>query len=734
MTEDILARVQARRAELASGGQADIAARIAKRRAELSGEVVFRAENGGEVRKMPDGSLAFKDANYATTDPAIIEKIMGGSSAAAESTASVDRMTLANNPGMSRLLEFTQGAPVVGEWLDETMSKVNPQAAAGMRAMSGAMEREKPGQSAALNIAGGIAYSAPLAVVGAGAKAADWVGKAGSTVGRLARVAGVGAGAGAIEGGAAFSGRDEENRARGLATGVGVGAAVGGALGPIADLAGMGVSSLAKRIKGLDVRAIAEEFGISAPAARTVKEALANDDMAGAVANLKKLGDDAMLADAGPATQALLDAASKTGGKALAVTRDAVEGRAQTVGKRLPGVLDNILGGVKGVKAAAREISEKTAPMRKAIYDRVYSTPINYADDTGRAIEGVMSKIPAKALRSAISEANDEMQSLGIKNMQILADIADDGTVKFREMPNARQLDELKKALGKIGREAVDKFGRPTAEGVRYRRLADELRDAISEAVPTYKTALKVGGDKIKQDEALDIGKRLLFDSTSVEDVRNFVRGGVSDDVRQSAMQGLRESIETTLGNVRRTITDPNVDAREAMKLVKDLSSRNNIAKLRFILGGDKSKALLSELDKQATALMLRGAVARNSDTAIRQSIQSSVKAEVAPGIVRRTVGNAGNPLDAARELTQTAVGIDARSISAAERAQFAEIAQALTSIKGPQAQQALAIVQKALSGQPLKDAEARFLGSAVSFLLPNPAHQAAKLSQSRQQ
>jgi len=724
---DIQDRINARRAELAK--QPDIKSRIAARRSELSGEVVYRTDNGGEVRKLPDGSLAYKDSGYATTDPEAISRIMGGETAGDQSAASFDRSTLAQAPTAARLGEFVQGFPLVGEYLDEATGAINPGKAESMRGLSGAMERQNPVESMALNVGGGVLGTIPAALAGGGAAAANFVGKAGSALGRVARAATLGGVSGAVEGAASFSGRDSENRIRGAAIGAGVGGGLGAFLAPVADLLGTGATGLAKRVKGLDVRTIAEEFGLSAPAARTVKEALINDDLAAASARISSLGDDAMLADAGPATQALLDASSKAGGKALAVTRDAVEGRASAMGKRLPGALDSILGGVKGIKAAARDIAERTAPARKAFYDRVYATAINYADDTGRAIEGVVSKVPSRALKAAIQEANDEMQSLGLKNMQILADIADDGTVKFRQMPNTRQLDELKKALDKIGREAVDQFGRPTAEGVRYRRLAGELRDALAEAVPAYRSALKLGGDKIRQDEALDLGKRLLWDSTTVEDVKSFIRNGMSDDMRAAARQGLRETIENTLGNVRRTITDPNTDAREAMKLVKDLSSRNNMAKLRFILGGDDAKKLIDELEKQATALILRGAVARNSDTAIRQSIQGSVRAEVAPGAVRRTLGNAGNPLEAARGITQTLAGTDARSINAAEREQFAEIAKALTSIRGPQAQAALAAVQKALSGQPLKDEEARLIGSAIAFLIPGPARQIAKLS-----
>lgn len=673
--------------------------------------------NDGAVLQNAEGKRVYTSPGYNTSDPEEVAKIIKGGTVANVVQDDLDRERIAANPVAARAQEFNQGLPVLGEWLDEAVGLVAPQAAKNMRATSDAMERQNPVESGALNVLGGIAYTAPLALAGAGAKTADWVGRAGSKIGRVARVAGAGAVAGGVEGAASGAGRGEglAGRARGAAVQGAVGAAFGAALAPLADAAGIGAAEIAKRFKRMDVRTIADEFGVDAASARVIKQALLNDDLDAAATRLGQLGDDAMLADAGPATQALLDAASKTGGKALATTRDAVESRAATFGQRLPGKLDTILGvSVKGVKTTAREISQGTAAVRGAAYDKAYSTAINYADDAGRKIEGVFARIPSDTLNAAIKEANEAMQAEGIQNLQIMARIGKDGKVTFSEMPNVRQLDEIKKALGTVAKAGVDQFGRPTAQGLRAKRLAGELRDAITEAVPAYRTALKLGGDKLQRDEALDLGKRLLFKNVTVEDVRDFTKSGLSVEAREAAAQGLRDTIETNLSNVRRTITDPNVDAREAMQLVKELSSRANITKVRMVLGPAKANALIEELDKQATALLLRGAVARNSDTAIRGAIKGQIDAETTPGLIRRTIGNAGNPLDAGKELTQAAAGIDARSISNQQQEVYAQIADALTRMRGPDAQRALAAVRNAMAGQPMKDEEARLIGRMV--------------------
>jgi len=680
--------------------------------------VIATTRDGGRVLEAPDGTRSFTSPGFATSDPARIEQIMEGAKPVDLVQGDLDRERIAANPIAARVQEFNQGVPLVGEWLDEAVGVVAPQAAQNMRATSDAMERQNPVESAALNLAGGVAAVAPLAVAGAGQGAANFIGRAGSNLGRVGRTMLAGGAAGAIEGGASFAGRDDENRLSGLGTGAAVGGALGAVLAPFADALGTGVASLAKRFKKLDVTEISEQFGIDAAAARTVREALLNDDLDAAAARLGQLGDDAMLADAGPATGALLDAASKTGGEALATTRSAVEDRAQQFGARLTGRLDNILGAQsQGLRASARDIAQSTSAARTAAYNAAYRAPIDYADDVGRNIEGVLRRIPSRTLNSAVQEANEAMQEAGLRNMQIMAQIADDGSVTFREMPNVQQLDYIKRALGDISQRETDDFGRLTAAGLRSQRLARDLRDAVGEAVPQYRTALKLGGDKLQQDQALDLGRRLLSPATKVEDVSDFIRSnrGMSREAREAAAQGLRENIETALGNVRRTITDPNTDAREAMQLVKDMSSRNNIAKVRMILGQEKADALISELDKQAAALALRGVVARGSDTAIRQSIQRQVTDETTPGVVRRTLGNLGSPLDAGREITQTIAGIDPRSMNAAERAQFAQIARALTDIRGQEAQRALVAVRRALAGQPLKDGEAQLIGRAVA-------------------
>lgn len=624
--------------------------------------------------------------------------------------------------GRGAAASYMAGTPLVGESMDEIAGAVS----SALTGKSPEIEQEtfrqsrqqfqesNPKTATALEIGGGVVGSLPAAAVGASGVA----GMRGGMLAKGATAAAGGAATGAVEGAAQGygAGRGQE-RTKGARSGAMMGGALGAALGPTAAALGYGAGELVKRVKGMDVRVIADEFGLSPKAARVVQKALRDDDLEAASRAISSAGDGAMLADAGEGTAALLDAAMASGGKALRVGRQAVDERASAVGARLGGDLDNVLGVTQGRKEAQRRISQRTAPARKKAYDAAYSTPIDYAG-SGQAIEDVLSRVPSGTLRKAVQEANDAMQTAGVKNQQIMARELEDGVFELVEMPNVQQIDEIRKALSQIARDETDAVtGKVSGAGLRASRLARELNTALGDAVPAYKRATKIGGDKIAEENAFDMGARLFSQSTTVENVADAMQGA-SISARQSAAAGLRRQIEDRLSNVRRTITDGSTDAREAMQLVKEMSSRANKEKVELLLGPDKAKEMFALIDKSLPALELRAAVAGNSKTAIRQAIQGQVAEEAAPGFLRKVASEFGNPLDAAKEVTQTMMRANGRSLSDAERAIYGEIADALTAKRGRDAQQALRTVRKALEGQPINDAQARQVGKVAGALI----------------
>lgn len=625
-----------------------------------------------------------------------------------------------------------QGLPFVGEWVDEGLDKINPGAGERMNQITDAMDTLHPKTAFASEIAGGVAGSIPLAV-GAVGQAAKGATKAAKVVRGMA----IGGGAGAVEGAAQGAGAaDAGERTDGAITGAAIGGGLGGLLGATAPIVADGAKSIVGRIKKLDVSTIADQFGLSKEAARVVRGALANDDLDAAAKVLSRGGDEAMLADAGPATRQMLDAAQQSGGKALATSKPRVERRVSQQGQKLKSVLDATLGKPGGVRAAAKDIAKRTAPARKAAYDTAFSQPIDYSK-SGRKIEEVMERIPPRTLNAAIQEANEAMLADGAKNMQILADIGEDGAVVFREMPNVQQVNQIKIELGNLAASEVDQFGRKNARGVRASKLASQLRDALTEAVPEYKRAVQLGGDKIAEDNALDIGRKLLARSTTFEDALDVLKGA-SKEAKDAARRGLRENIDSTMENARTTLAEieaGNFDfetgqnaAKEALDALRSLTVPANFKKARLVLGKD-ADSLFAELQKTSDAMTLRTALARNSATAIRQSIQGQVKDEMAPGLLRRTLGKGGNPLEAAQQITESIAGIDPRTMGESEQKLFAEIADALTGIRGSEAQQALKTVKDAMKGQPIKDAQAESIGRLVAGSVAAGGYQSASQS-----
>ena len=666
--------------------------------------VVATTPDGGRILKGQDGALSFASPNYSTTDPAKIAEIMKGATAADTSMASFDKSTLDQAGAGAPAAKFLQGVPFAGEYVDEAMGAVGgPQMTDAIRASNAAMDRQNPKTSLALQIGGGVVGTAPMiALGGPAALAAAPETLAGKVLAGGALGAAFGGVEGAVSGYGAGEGdsRMQSAKERGI-----IGAGLGGIVGAAAPMASAGFRQAIQYLKGKDVSIISKTLGISDEAAKIIKMDVDALDFDSAMANLRKVGADAMLADAGVTTREGLDYAITAGGKAARIGVDAVTGRAEKQGSRLGAVMDTILGVPKGVKAVAKGISERTAPARKKAYDMAYGTAINYADDTGRNIEEVLGRVDGDTLTAAVKEANDAMRAEGIKNQQIMAILDSKGNVSFKEMPNVQQLDEIKKGLDAIARSETDDLtGKITAKGRRAAKLASELRGAISDAVPAYKTAVKLGGDKIATETAMDTGRKLFSPGMTRERVAE-VMNGASLEAKDAARQGIREYVDDTLARVRRSYDNPDADTTETLKLLNTLSSRDAREKLVMVLGEGKADRLLKEIDAAGRMFGTRQAIATGSASARRLAKDQQINQILAPGVV----GNAaqGKGLGTIQSFIKLVTRATPEADMARKQEVLADVAKALTEMRGPQAEAALKLVQKAVEGQPLKSDEA---------------------------
>ena len=624
-----------------------------------------------------------------------------------------DQMILSRDPmAMNALGKAVQGIPFVGQYADELVGMVGGGAAMQRaREQQDAMGRQYPKTSMGLQVVGGVVGGAPMAAAAIPGLAT----RVGAPLAVQAlKGAAVGAGAGAIEGGISGAGAaNNGDRAAGAANGAMIGGAMGGSVGALAPVAVAGLKNALEFVKGRDTAVIARVLGVGKDAAKFIKSSVEMDDFAAAEKALGRSGSSAMLADGGPGFGQALDTAMQSSGAAARIGREAVEARATAAGKRLNSVFDAVLGKAQGIRDASKGIAQRTSGVRAQAYAKAYGSAIDYADGTGRAIEDVLQRVPPKTLGAAISEANDAMRAAGVRNRQIMAEIANDGAVTFKEMPNVQQLDELKKALDSIARDATDPLtGKVTGAGLRAQKLASDLREAVKAAVPDYARAVRLGGDKIAEDSALETGRKLLSPATTKEAVRDaFANPSVAQ--KDAARRGLREYIDETLDNVKSVISDPNLDAREAMKAVKDMSSKAAREKLAIVLGQPKANRLFDTLDEATAHLELRAAVSRNSATASRMAGQESMKAARDPGAAGAAMR--GDATGAFKKTVQLFTGATRDRDIALDQQAYAEVAQALTQKRGQDAKDALVLVQKAIEGQPLSTADAVKIARAVT-------------------
>lgn len=678
-------------------------------------QLVYQTGDGGQVFRDGQGRLSYRDKAYATNDPAQIDRILQGATGGEVSVSSFDQQTIAQNPAAARVVKAVEGIPAIGSYIDEAVEAAGG-SGAGVRMLSGAMEREKPGQSTALSLGGTLASAVPLAVAAAPVAVGSNLTRGAQAV----RTAAAGLGLGAAEG-AIYGYGENGNRAQNAHEGAVWGGLLGGVLGGAAPFAVDALKAGLSRLKGADTKVIGETLGIGPQAAVVVRNALRTNDLDAALNALQRGGDNAMLADAGVATQQLLDASANTSGRAAQITRDAMNDRTSVASQKFTETLDSVLGKPSGRNQMARDVREGTAEARDATYAAAYAKPIDYAG-SGRQLESLLPRIPASAIR----QANALMKANGEESAQILAQIGDDGSVTFTRLPDVRQWDYITRALNDVAQAEDGKgnLGGKTALGAAYSRLSTQIRQNLRRAIPEYGTALDTAADAISRVKAGDAGYSLLRPGTTREAIRDALQGA-SRAERDAMKEGVRTYIDDTLANVTETLTDPNTDAREAIKGLRDMSSRANREKLTQLLGAKRARVLFAELDEARVAFELRAALAANSKTNIRGNIQGAVRGVTESGALEILAD--GQPVEASRKIVRVFTGDSAEAKALREAGVFEDIATALTSIRGANAQRALRIVQKAIDGQPVNEAQAGYIANVLVGSAALTAHQQGK-------
>lgn len=599
------------------------------------------------------------------------------------------------NPVAGVARDLVEGIPVAGPLYTGAIDQIGSNVVAavtgedpaalreGYQDRLGGYREDHPHLSTGAQIAGGTAAMAPLAATPVGQAA---FGMTGPLWQRLAAGGLTGAGIGA--GDAAVRGNDPR---QGALYGAGLGAA-GGAVAPhvarFMAAGGRAVGDMARNITGVPP---APTAGYSRPALDAVSRVIDADGgfaNSGAL-NISRGGPEAMLADAGPSAQSLLDTAIQRAGPGARSAMEAIEQRATAANQTVNRALDDALGAPQGSQSFQSALREGTAPMRHAAYEAAYSTPIDYSSNAGRAIEQMMARVP----ENVIQTANRMMMMEGHQSAQILANVGEDGLATFFRMPDVRQIDYITRALNQAARsgEGQGALGGQTDIGRIYSTLAQNLRDATRNAVPQYDTALTTAAQPIQIREALLFGRDAMSSGVARDQVSEFV-GGILGPQRQAVMAGVRGHIDDVLANVRAVMSDPNLDAREARTALQNLSSRAAREKMELIIGDEAvSQSLFQQLDQAAAALQLRAGVSGNSRTYARSAMDQIVGQQFNQGILNQLLQ--GRPVNAGQMAIQNLTGRTPQGIAALQDQTYEEIARLLTTPRGDQAISMLSVL-----------------------------------------
>jgi hypothetical protein len=501
-------------------------------------------------------------------------------------------------------------------------------------------------------------------------------------------------GAVAIPGGALYGAGASGDSAQERGSGALLGAATGAVGGAMAPVVARGIGAAARGITNrVSTNRAAQQVGVSPQAARFATETLQADDALGAGgARMAAAGDERMIADAGPSATNLLDFAIQSSGRAGRVATQAIDERVARSATAINDALDNALGRPQGIQSLRAEIASGSAAARHAAYDGpggAYAAPIDYSSDAGRRLEELLTRVD----QSDLNAANSLMRAEGLQSRQIIARVADDGTVTYQRMPDVRQIDYLTRALRDRAEAnaGLGKLGGQTNAGRVYGNLAGDLRGAAREAVPEYGVALETAADPIRRSQAVEFGATILRPSTTRDEVGNLVIR-MTPPERQAAQQGVRGQIDELLANVTRTVTDGDTAARESIAALKQLSSRANREKLTILLGQEQADRLFARIDQATSAFELRANVANNSRTFQRQEMGRRVQQTTAPDGPLATMMR-GEPVNAGKRAIQVMTGQTPEAALRQQDEIMSEVVQLLTA-RGMQADQALQVLQ----------------------------------------
>lgn len=631
--------------------------------------------------------------------------------------------------------QFLSSLPFVGEYVDETMTDTPREKQIYERTKqdyaSEYPERAIPAQL--LGLGTGI-YGGGLAVSSVADKfnkvknvvqnAKKWYENLAPIQQKVVQVGGTSAAAG-IEGFVYGSGKGDtadERTLNALSQG-GMNAMI---TAPIA-LAFPIIGSLMNRFKGgkQQVEHIAAEFGIGIEASRMLKEAFESGMTLGEmIKQVERSGSEKMMVDATSAFERLLDATKGSSPGMSQKVDSAITGRVEGKSNVLQQDINTTFG-VKpqGTTTVIEKVGKDSAGARGDAYAKAYDHVVDYKSTVGQKIKSVLNRVDPTDMEEAITEANKMLRDKGLTQFQVMARFDEFGNLSLEKDLNFVQLDYIKRGLDTLGTK-IDNIGQPTPSAVRSQGQARDLRNAMVQSNPAYGGALAISQGKIKTQQAIVLGSKLLNMKTSLDDVKRMVRNASKEELA-GAKQGIREQIEQVMSNAKTAAgTRTEQEVKEAMSAVNLMSSRANQDKLRLILGPRTTATMLRRLDEVKKSLEVQSGVRLGSPTQPRSEIYKQVDNLIKGGVWRSLIGH-GDIKGGVSQIRDFLTGTGDDYFSSKRAQIFDELATILTSpkivtktklddgsevIQEKTINQALEYLRKVSAGETLTKPQANFV------------------------
>lgn len=602
--------------------------------------------------ELPDGSIAeFPDGTpEGTIKTALMKHVQSNSDA-------LSKVRTATGG-------FLEGIPVVGPMIRGGVERA---AAGTLAALSpdkeyaevlktiqegtAAEKQANPKLDAGSQIAGAIGGTVPMVMAAPAAFGAGGGGLLGQTLASMGS-------------GAAIGGLDAGVRSDFDPSAMKSGAAWGGGLGALGPSAG--------RLVGAGTRAIASRLGGGSGAQQAFGRAVGSDAIDDIGARMSAMGPDAMPMDLGPNLQRQAGALAATPGRGQETVRSAIAQRQAGSGGRIAGALDDALGQTVDTVALADDIIAQRSQAAKPLYDAAYSKPVPFT----RELESLLKRPSiGKALSKASRLAADE----GIPSQQWFANVADDGAVTIKNVPDVRQLDLTKRALDDMISSAQRAGNNNEARILTQQK--NLLTSMVDDAVPEYAAARKAFSGPSAVVDALEEGRSAFKSNTTPNQLRTqMMKMGEAE--REAYTQGARAAVADIMGTAR----------NDALAARTAFMKGYNKEKLELIVGKEQAAKMLQSLDAESAFTRTRDVVTGNSETAARLSAQADVGAGARqPGILQEA-GNLNFGSAALRMGDKLLGGVR----SAAQSKSNEELARLLTSRDPQSATRAIQIVQAA--------------------------------------